>query len=81
MTAMRMRGTAIGLAVASLLIAGCQVDQTTGRRVATGTAVGAATGAVVGGLGSGTLMGGLAVGAAAGAAGSFIGDQVDRAMR
>ncbi len=77
----RGRTTALGLVAASLMIAGCQVDQQTGERVLTTTAVGAGTGAVVGALGSGTLMGGLAVGAAAGAAGGFIGDQVEKSLR
>lgn len=80
-TMRRTRPVALGLVLVSVLLAGCRVDQQTRERVLTGTAVGAAGGAVVGALGSGTLMGGLAIGAAAGAAGSFVGDQVEKALR
>jgi osmotically inducible lipoprotein OsmB len=63
--------------VATLGLAACEVDRTTGERTAGGAAVGATAGAVTG-LITGNFWSSTLTGAAAGAAGGFVYDQIKR---
>jgi ethanolamine utilization microcompartment shell protein EutL len=68
---------AIALMAASLAVAGCTVDRSTGRSTLTGAATGAAAGGVVG-LFGGNWLSQVGIGAAAGAASGFVYDQIQK---
>jgi uncharacterized membrane protein len=69
---------AVAMLLAGLGVTGCAVDQTTGKRTATGAATGAAAGAVVG-LFTGNWLGSAGVGALSGATSGFVYDQIQKA--
>jgi ethanolamine utilization microcompartment shell protein EutL len=69
---------AIALMAASLAVTGCAVDQTTGKRTATGAVTGAAAGGVIG-LFGGSWLSQVGIGALAGATSGFVYDQIQKA--
>ena len=74
---MRITGWILAVLCAASLLAGCEVNRTTGERTLTGAATGAAGGAVVGLIG-GDFLGSALTGAAAGAASGFVYDQLQK---
>lgn len=77
MTRIKRFGT-VALMATSLALAGCAVDQTTGKRTATGAVTGAAAGGVVG-LFGGNWLSQVGIGALAGATSGFVYDQIQKA--